>query len=341
MSPHQEQEPVPHGGALADAMARHGGTASEWLDLSTGISPFTLPLPEFSNDVWRRLPEETEMLRVCDLAMRHYGASVLPVAVPGSQAAIQLLPYLTPDAAQVAIISPTYGEYEQAYRRMAVTVEHIETLDAAARTQSGAVVLANPNNPDARETNRDDVFGFARAHRDRLVIVDEAFADMRQDLSMAGAAGMEPNILVMRSFGKFFGLAGLRLGFVFAEQRLAKILRDRLGPWAVSGPALAIAAHAFSRIDLVGDLRNRIDKANAMTRSALSMAGVSIVGETALFFYCEVGNGEAVREALASRQVLVRAFDHSPSRIRIGLVADELSAVRLRETLRLAGARVS
>lgn len=335
------EEPIAHGGALYEAMARYGGTASEWLDLSTGISPFTLPLPEFSNDVWRRLPEQTELLRVGDLAMRYYGASVLPVAVPGSQAAIQLLPWLTPNAERAAIVSPTYGEYEQAYLRMGMTVEHVDTLEAAAATRAGAVVLANPNNPDGRETMRDDIFGFARAHRDRLVIVDEAFADMRQDLSMAGAAGMEPNILVMRSFGKFFGLAGLRLGFVFAEPRLAKTLNDRLGPWAVSGPALAIASHAFSRIDLVGDIRDRIDKANAMTRSALRMAGVSIVGEAALFFYCEVGNGEAVREALASRQVLVRAFEHSPTRIRVGLVPDELSAVRLRETLRLAGARTS
>ena len=335
------EDPIAHGGARAEAMARHGGAASEWLDLSTGISPFSLPLPELPADVWRRLPERTEVLRVCELAMRHYGGSVLPVAVPGTQAAIQLLPWLTPNAESAAVVSPTYGEYARAYRRSQMAVEPVETLEAAAATRASAVVLANPNNPDGRATTRDDIFGFVRAHRQRLVIVDEAFADMRQDLSMAGAAGMEPNLMVMRSFGKFFGLAGLRLGFVFAAPRLAKELGDRLGPWAVSGPALAIAAHAFSRIDLISDLRGRIEKANAMTRSALSMAGVSIVGETALFFYCEVGDGEAVRDELASRQILVRAFDHSPSRIRVGLVPDELSAVRLRETLRLARPRTS
>jgi cobalamin biosynthetic protein CobC len=109
------------------------------------------------------------------------------------------------------------------------------------------------------------------------VIVDEAFADMRQDLSMVGAAGIEPNLVVMRSFGKFFGLAGLRLGFVFAEAGLAKILSDRLGPWAVSGPSLAIAAHAFSRLDLINEIRGKLDKAHMMTRSALKMARVQIV----------------------------------------------------------------
>ncbi|MCY0095881.1 threonine-phosphate decarboxylase [Hoeflea ulvae] len=332
---------IAHGGALSEAVARHGGSASEWLDLSTGISPFSLPLPELSADCWRRLPEQAEVLRVCELAKRHYGGSVVPVAVPGTQAAIQLLPWLAPSADMAAIVSPTYGEYELSYRRVGKTVKHIETLEAADSTLASTVVLANPNNPDGRETMRDDIFGFARAHRHRLVIVDEAFADLRQDLSMVGAAGTEPNLVVMRSFGKFFGLAGLRLGFVFAEPRLAGILSQRIGPRAVSGPALAIAAHAFSRIDLIGELRGRIDKANTMTRSALSRAGVRIVGEAPLFFYCDVGDGAAVRDAMASRQVLVRAFDHSPSRIRIGLVPDELSAVRLRETLRFAGARVS
>ena len=96
--------PIAHGGALSEAIKRHGGNPSEWLDLSTGISPFTLPLPEFSPETWRRLPEQSEVQRVCELAMRHYGGSVVPVAVPGTQAAIQLLPYLTPNASEVAIV---------------------------------------------------------------------------------------------------------------------------------------------------------------------------------------------------------------------------------------------
>lgn len=337
----QPAAPIAHGGALSEAIAKYGGTASEWLDLSTGISPFSLPLPEISADNWRRLPEQSEVRRVCELAMRHYGGSVVPIAVPGTQAAIQLLPFLTPNASEVAIVSPTYGEYEQAYRRMDMEVDPIDALDGATVTRASVAVLANPNNPDGRETPRDDIFGFVRAQRHRLVIIDEAFADMRQDLTMVGAAGMEPNLMVMRSFGKFFGLAGLRLGFVFAEPALAKILSDRLGPWAVSGPALAIAAHAFSRLDLINELRGKLDKAHTMTRSALKMASVKIVGETSLFFYCDVGDGAAVRDLMASHKLLVRAFDHSPSRIRIGLVPDELSAVRLRETLRLARPQAS
>jgi cobalamin biosynthesis protein CobC len=337
----QTAAPIAHGGALSEAIAKYGGTASEWLDLSTGISPFSLPLPEISADSWRRLPEQSEVRRICELAMRHYGGSVVPIAVPGTQAAIQLLPFLTPNASEVAIVSPTYGEYEQAFRRMDMEIDPIDALDGATVTRASVAVLANPNNPDGRETPRDDIFGFVRAQRHRLVIIDEAFADMRQDLTMVGAAGMEPNLLVMRSFGKFFGLAGLRLGFVFAEPAIAKVLSDRLGPWAVSGPALAIAAHAFSRLDLINELRNKLDKAHAMTRSALKMASVPIVGETALFFYCEVSDGAAVRDLLASHKLLVRSFDHSPSRIRIGLVPDELSAVRLRETLRLARLQAS
>jgi cobalamin biosynthesis protein CobC len=332
-------DPIAHGGALSEAIARHGGEPGEWLDLSTGISPFTLPLPEIPATVWRRLPESAEVGRVGDLAMRYYGGSVRPLAVPGTQAVIQLLPLLRPDAERVAIVSPTYGEYEQSFRRAGIKVERVATLDAAAPNRAPIVVLANPNNPDGRETVRDDVFGFIRSHRDRLVIVDEAFADLRQDLSMVGAAGMEPNLVVMRSFGKFFGLAGLRLGFVFASPAILGLLADRLGPWAVSGPALAIADHAFGRKDLVSELRDKIDRAHGQTRSALNMAGIRILGETPLFFCCDVGNGEQIREALAAHHVLVRSFDHTPETIRIGLVPDELSAVRLRETLRLVHPR--
>lgn len=334
-------DPITHGGDLSEAIAKHGGDASQWLDLSTGISPFSLPLPELSNKTWRRLPEAADVRRVCEQAMQYYGGSVLPLAVPGTQAAIQLLPFLRPDAGEVAIVSPTYGEYAKSYQRAGIEVDSVATLDAAADTRAGIVVLANPNNPDGRETMRDDVFGFVRAQRHRLVIVDEAFADLRRDLSMVGAAGMEPNLVVMRSFGKFFGLAGLRLGFVFAESGHNRILADRLGPWSVSGPALAIAEHAFSRMDLVSELRDSIEKAHGQTRSALNMAGLSIVGETPLFFCCEVGDGAAVREALASHQVLARSFEHSPSLVRIGLVPDDLSAVRLRETLRLVLSRSS
>ncbi|WP_420410203.1 threonine-phosphate decarboxylase CobD [Hoeflea sp.] len=333
-------DPIAHGGALSEAIARHGGEPGEWLDLSTGINPFTLPMPEIPINAWRRLPEAGDARRVCELAMRFYGGALTPLAVPGTQSVIQLLPLLRPQAERVAIVSPTYGEYEQSFRRAGIPVEHVATLDAAAPNRAPIVVLANPNNPDGRETVRDDVFGFVRSHRDRLVIVDEAFADLRQDLSMVGAAGVEPNLVVMRSFGKFFGLAGLRLGFVFASPAILGLLADRLGPWAVSGPALAVAEHAFDRKDLVSELRDRIDKAHGQTRSALNKASVRIAGDTPLFFCCDVGNGAQVREALAAHHVLVRSFDHSPEKIRIGLVPDELSAVRLRETLRLVHPRL-
>jgi cobalamin biosynthetic protein CobC len=119
----ESNAPIAHGGALSEAIAQYGGSASEWLDLSTGISPFSLPLPELPTDCWRRLPERAEIERVCELAKRHYGASVVPVAVPGTQAAIQLLPFLTPNASEVAIVSPTYGEYARAYQRMDVAVD--------------------------------------------------------------------------------------------------------------------------------------------------------------------------------------------------------------------------
>jgi cobalamin biosynthetic protein CobC len=333
--------PIAHGGALSEAIAQYGGSASEWLDLSTGISPFSLPLPELPTDCWRRLPERAEIERVCELAKRHYGASVVPVAVPGTQAAIQLLPFLTPNASEVAIVSPTYGEYARAYQRMDVAVDTVDTLDAAASharrccssgksQQSGRpggaprrclrLRAGTPASPGDRGR------GFRRhaagpldggGRRNRAQPCGDAF--VRQVLwSRRPPAGLcfrrsracEDPERPARALGRLRSVAG------HCRARLQQARSDQRNPWQ---------ARQGSHDDAFG---------------AEDGAG-QIVGETALFFYCEVGDGAAVRDMLASHKVLVRAFDHSPSRIRIGLAPDELSAVRLRETLRLMEPRTS
>lgn len=329
---------VSHGGALREAMARHGGAATDWLDLSTGISPFPLEMPEIDAESWRRLPDPDLVHEVARAASRHYGGGSIPVATPGSQAAIQHLPELArlarPGAATAAILGPTYGEYAAAFARHGFSVVHAASLDAAMAAD--AVVLANPNNPDGRRLAAAEIEAFATARAGRLTVVDEAFADMHPDISVAARAGNLPGLVVLRSFGKFFGMAGLRLGFAFAENRPAAALAARLGPWAVSGPALAVAGHAFSHPELVAAQRQRIAAAHALTREAIDAAGCEIIGGTALFFLLRVDGGARVRDLLAARHILARAFDHSPHALRLGLVGDADEAARLAAALRAA-----
>ena len=327
---------IDHGGALLDAIATHGGRAEDWLDLSTGICPVSFPLPEFSRDSWRRLPDPALARRVAELARNHYGGATDPIITPGSQAAIQHLPMLTRlasrEASDAAILAPTYGEYEAAFARAGFTVRKAISLDAAL--DADAVVLANPNNPDGRRFSAGELADFAQSRGNRMTVIDEAFADCHPDVSVAGRTGAIPGLLVLRSFGKFFGLAGVRLGFAFAAKPVAKALAEALGPWPVSGPALEIAIHAFASPDIMSEQRAEIERCHALTAEAVRTSGIPVVGQTALFFLLDVGDGAAARDTLASQHILTRAFDHSPRRLRLGLVANESEAERLTRGLK-------
>lgn len=332
-------EKVEHGGALRHAIARFGGEPADWLDLSTGISPIPFPLPEIPREIWQRLPDPLAADEVAAAARDHYGAAVRPVTTPGSQAAIQHLPMLAralmPNAKGVAILAPTYGEYRAAFRRGGYGVDLVTALDDAAGHD--AAVIVNPNNPDGRRIDADALIAFAERRGGRLTVVDEAFADMHREVSVIAAAGRVPGLVVLRSFGKFFGMAGLRLGFAFADPDPAGRLAHALGPWAVSGPALAIAAHAFARPELVAKQREAIEASYRLTRQALEAAGLKIVGGTGLFLLIEVDDASGLRDRLAAQHILTRAFDYNEKWLRIGLVADAEEAGRLAAALGAAG----
>ena len=334
-----------HGGALDAAIRRFGGSRAGWLDLSTGINPSPPPLPDLDPALFRRLPEaahETEMLAA---ARRFYGApdEAGIVAAPGSQALISALPHLLRDASvaqTVAILEPTYGEHRAGFAAAGHRVVGIrdpgELPDAAT-----IAVVVNPNNPDGRVFSRADLLALAErsAQRGGLVIVDEAFADADPSQSLAGDTG-RPGLLVHRSFGKFFGLAGIRLGFALTDRSLAASLQSRLGAWAVSGPALAIGAAWLADDDLCADLRASIAAQAVLRQEALAPARLSTVGATALFATVAHPEAGALFEALGRRHILTRPFAGSPTWLRFGNPADAEAAGRLSEALGAALAEI-
>ncbi|MGH6959585.1 MAG: aminotransferase class I/II-fold pyridoxal phosphate-dependent enzyme, partial [Dongiaceae bacterium] len=254
---------LPHGGNLTAAEARFGRPAAGWLDLSTGINPFAYPVPEVPAAAWHRLPDAADQARLFTAARRYYGAtSGQPMAVAsGSQALIQWLPRLVPaktGAEQAAILSPTYGEHAKCWADGGYTTEAIDELDAVADRHS-IVVLANPNNPDGRRIEPAALLALADglARRDALLVVDEAFVDVEPRLSVAAAAG-RAGLVVLRSFGKFFGLAGLRLGIALGPPPFIAQLTDALGPWAVSGPGMLIATQAMNDARWIVEMRQQL-----------------------------------------------------------------------------------
>ncbi|WP_018688310.1 threonine-phosphate decarboxylase CobD [Ahrensia kielensis] len=321
---------VQHGGGIDRAIALYGGHKSEWLDLSTGINPTPYPIPDMPNDVWHRLPDES-LLEACLMAARSYykvPEDAAIVAAPGTQAIIQRLPELLPTP-DIAIVSPTYNEYERCYTNAGAQVHKAADFDAALKA-SNVVVVGNPNNPDGRSVGADKVKQGALSGAQ--IIVDEAFADVAPDCSLVGEAGGS-GLLVLKSFGKFFGLAGLRLGFAIGETAKIDALRMSLGPWAVSGPALFIGEKAMRDSVWINEARSTLSANRKRLEAMLSAYDFAIEGSTDLFVTASRSDSSDVAKVLAQNHILVREFDYAPEWIRFGFPPHNNDFARLEAAL--------
>ena len=325
---------IVHGGGIAAAAARFGGRPEDWLDLSTGINPTPVALPEIDVAAWHRLPDRHRQDHARAAATRYYGTSnALPLPVPGTQSVIQLLPRLVPAGRRAAVLWPTYGEYARVLDNAGVAVDRVDSLDAITDAH-GLVVVVNPNNPTGRLFGRETLLALhARvAAKGGLLIVDEAFGDMRPETCIAPLAGdAMPGLLVFRSFGKFFGLAGLRLGFVIGESTVLDRIEEGLGPWAVSGPALTIATKLMASD--TRPIHDAIATRKAALDAALAEGGLDVIGGTGLFSLVEHPDAAAIHHHLCHHHILVRPFDYDPHWLRFGLAPDSTGDKRLAEAL--------
>lgn len=310
-----------HGGDLTAAEARFGTPKEGWLDLSTGINPTPYPFLPPDAAVWQRLPLQAELERLIDAAVTRYRVPdrACIAAAPGSQAVLQWLPRLVAPT-RVTVLGPTYGEYVPAFRDAGHDVTVTPALDGTP--QGSIIVLANPNNPDGYRYPPDILLQIAQglAARDGFLLVDEAFADVDPQLSLSRHVG-RPGLIVLRSLGKFYGLAGLRLGFALAPADLAAKLTSAMGPWALSGPALAIGAQALEDGAWAIETRERLNLAAAKLSGLLSSSGCDMVGGTALFRLVRHARAGALHEHLARQGILSRVFQDEPTWLRFGLPA--------------------
>lgn len=331
MAAGETKEAIWHGGDLAMARTLFPQAPEPWIDLSTGINPIPYPLPGLPLSLWQRLPgqaEEAALLAAARKAYRIRPESGL-VAAPGTQILIELLPRLMP-AANVAVLGPTYGEHAPAWRRAGAAVRDI--ADLAEVGGASIVVLVNPNNPDGRIIPQERLIALAGrlAARGGLLVVDEAFADFAPEASLLPR--LPAGALVLRSFGKAYGLAGLRLGFAVCEPRLAGALQAMLGPWAVAGPALHVGALALADAGWLASA-GAARAADSRRLDALLAPHGRIVGGTALYRLLETPTAPALFERLGRAGIYVRRFQHDASRLRLGLPGDEAAWLRLAQAL--------
>lgn len=319
-----------HGGKLRAAASRYGIPVGDWLDLSTGINPTGYAPPAIPPDAWQRLPEDEDGL--IEAATRYYGtADLLPIA--GSQAAIQCLPQLRKPC-RVGVLSPGYAEHAHAWKQAGHEVDPLpaERIDAHVNTLD-VLVLMNPNNPTGATFAPEQLHDWHNrlAERGGWLIVDEAFADATPTLSVIRDR-MPPGLTVLRSLGKFFGLAGARVGFVAAHAAILEVLRERLGPWTLTGPSRIVAQAALSDAAWQQATRARLIQEGARLAQMLEANGLVSSGGCALFQWVQCDDASALHEKLAQRGILTRLFA-KPASLRFGLPRDGAGWQRLAAVL--------
>jgi cobalamin biosynthetic protein CobC len=317
-----------HGGRMDEAARLFPDAPLPWIDLSTGINPHAWAGARADFAALLRLPDpaETAALEQAAAAAFNLPNAAMLAAVPGAEAGLRLLPRLT-GAASVSILLPTYGGHEEAWRVAGRNVRAVTSLDALP--DSAALVIVNPNNPDGRSIPPEELLRLANGTR--LLIVDESFGEVAPHLSVAPHA--HDRLIVLRSFGKFYGLAGVRLGFVIAGPNIIGQVRAAFGDWPVSAEALAAGSKAYADRNWAEATRTRLQQESQRLDLLLTRAGLNLLGGTTLFRLCATPQAGLWFTHLARHGLLVRPFAQQPDWLRFGLPGTEAEWARLEAAL--------
>ena len=302
-----------HGGNIDWAIRTFGGKAADWIDLSTGINRVPYPVPALPPEAWTQLPTRAAQDGLITVARAAFDTNAAILPVSGAQTAIQLIPRLTAPG-HAAVLSPTYYEHAACLRAAGWTVT--EPADLSGLVGADLAVVVNPNNPDGACHASAKLL--ALAGRVGRLVVDESFADPRPDLSLTAHAG-ENGLLVLRSFGKFYGLAGLRLGFVLGAAADISDLSAMTGPWPVSGAAIAVGGAALADRAWAASTTARLRQDCARMDDLALGRGWALVGGGELFRLYETPDANAAQQFLARHHIWSRIFPYSTRWMRMGL----------------------
>lgn len=330
MSASDLTRPAEHGGDLDRASAHFGNPKEGWLDLSSGINPHGYPVAEIPGEIWQTLPSARAQAHLCEVAKAAYGVpqKAALIAAPGAQSIISLLPRLVEPRRRVAVVSPTYSEHSRSWAIAGHEVREVPNLPAAGDLH--VAIVCNPDTPTGRLFDNNELLALADdlGVRGGTLIVDESYVDAQPTNSLAQDAP-HPALIVIRSFGKFYGLPGVRLGFAFGARRLMAKLEAALGPWPVSGPAIAIGSTALGDKEWTKNMRHQvIDEAHRLD-GLLILHGLKVMGGTPLFRLASISNARHVHEGLARLGIWTRAYSFAPQWLRVGLPGSDAELARL------------
>ncbi|MDI2112600.1 threonine-phosphate decarboxylase CobD [Commensalibacter nepenthis] len=318
-----EQSIMIHGGQLQEAKQQFPDAVSPWVDLSTGINPYAYPFTPISMERWTELPSIHDEHQLRSVAAKSYGArnERYVVAAPGTQVLISLLPYIF-KSKQVCVLCPTYMEHIHSWQQAGVIVHQVYSLEELMRfaSQEQVVgVICNPNNPDGRLFSTQRILEIANywAQYNNYLILDEAFMDFEGQ--GAGSLLPHPALMILRSFGKTYGLAGVRLGFLLSNPDRVEKIRYMLGPWAVSGGALQIGLQALQDRFWFLQSQQQLSKQIQQLDQLFITHQCKVIGGNHLFRLIEYANSQALWEYLANKGIWVRKFEYNTHWLRFGL----------------------
>ena len=324
-------KPHQHGGQLQAACERYQIPLSDWIDLSTGISPFTYPLPTVPEHCWQRLPEANDGLETA--AASYYGSPFL-LPLSGSQEAIQRLPRLLPAGRRIGIIKPAYHSHQQAWQRAGHQVRTLSSHQVDQHiAQQDVLIVVNPTNPTAQRYTPDQLMDWHQklARQAGWLIVDEAFIDATPENSLIQTKPVS-GLIVLRSIGKFFGLAGIRLGFIWAEDKILQSLAQRQDDWSVSHPSRWAGTLALQDTCWQAQQRQRLAPLSRRLALLLEKSFQTTVRYSELFAYLRHKNAEDLHQQLAHQGILTRDFNDPPA-LRFGIPPDQQAWERLEHAL--------
>ncbi|MFM8607506.1 MAG: threonine-phosphate decarboxylase CobD [Hyphomicrobiales bacterium] len=314
---------VVHGGRLFDARHAFPKAPEPWIDLSTGINPAPYPVGEVSEASWTRLPEENEICALEAAAAHTFGARFesFVIAAPGTETLIHLLPRLFP-ARHVAILGFTYSEHQIAWETAGAVVDIVSSIDDLLTTDDfDTIVVVNPNNPCGRLVDPKHLTALASklARKGGRLIVDEAFMDLMEDAASFVHRLPNEGAVILRSFGKTFGLAGLRLGFALAGSHDGEKIRAALGSWPISGASIEIGLRAYGDTGWLTNTMARLEEDCEELDAVIEKLGLKVIGGTPLYRLAEGDQAQEVFQRLAQSGILVRAFKDKPNWLRFGI----------------------
>jgi cobalamin biosynthetic protein CobC len=340
MGPLLDLAPLVHGGDFGAARKLFPGAPEPFLDLSTGINPHPYPIPQLSSDLFAGLPQPEAIARLAGIAAEAYGAPAADhvALAPGSQILAAQAAFLLARG-RASVLAPTYAEHE----RVAELAGHnvVEVAEVEQLADARIAIVVNPNNPDGRIVAKDTLLALADRlqRRGGLLLVDEAFMDVGPDDGSLGDQVARGNIVVLRSFGKFYGLAGLRLSFALAAPKIVARLAAALGPWPVSSAAIVIGSAALADAAWWEATRTSLAEAAGRLDALLRRARLEIIGGTSLFRLVRTGEAARLFQSFGQEGILVRRFSEHPSWLRFGLPGAESGWQRLDKALASFGTR--